>query len=273
MAANNPAGAAYSLEKALASRPDFLPAQAKMAEVELIQGDTAKAEQRARDIVALNPKLAIGHSLLGDVAMAKGQSAAAIDAYRRAHQTEPSTGSLLRLFQGLFSQDGSKAAIQLAEQWLKVHPRDLAVLKALADGHARTGNFKSAKSAYEAALKVGPDDSEVLNNLANVQLRLGDPDAVKTAEAALANAPGNATATDTLGWALFQNGQTDRALQLLREARLRQPGNQEIRYHLAAVLVKTGRSSEAKTELEFALQSAKPSDWLADAQKLSKSLR
>lgn len=253
MAANNAAGASYSLEKALSSQPDFLPAQALMTDVELRQGEVAKAEKRARDIVAQHPKLAIGHSLLGDVAMARNQLPAAIDGYRRAHELQPGTDSLLRLFRAQALQD-PQPAVRLAEQWLKKYPRDLPVHKALADGHARAGSFQTAKAAYEAALGIQPGDPELLNNLANVQLQLKDPGAVKTAERALAQAPGNALVTDTLGWALFQNGQTERALQLLRDARLRRPDNPDIRYHLAVVLAKTGRTVEAREELTSALK-------------------
>jgi len=273
LTANNLSGAAYSLDKALSSRPDFLPAQALMAEVELRQGEIAKAEKRARDVIAQNPKLSVGHSILGDIAMSRNQLPAAIEAYRRAHDIEPATASLLRLFRAMSAQDTGKSAVQLAEQWLKAQPKDLAVHKALADGHARAGNFPLAKVAYEGALKLKPDDAELLNNLANVQLRLKDPGAVKTAEAALANAPGNALVIDTLGWVLFQNGQTDRALQMLRDARLRLPGNPEIRYHLAVVLAQTGRKTEAREELDYALKSGLDFESLPQAKSLDSALR
>ena len=273
LAANNPAGAAYSLEKALANQPDYLPALVMMAEVELRQGELAKADKRAKAIVLSYPKSAAGYTLQGDIAQANRQPAAAIEAYRRAHQAEPSSNTLLRLFGALLAQADSKPALQVAEQWLKNNPQDRAVRKAQGDAYARTGNFKSAQQAYEAALKINPDDAEVLNNLANVQLLLKDPAAVKTAELAMAKAPGNALAIDTLGWVLFHNDQVDRALQLLRDARLRQPSNPEIRYHLAVVLDKTGRKNEAKEELEAALKPGSRFEGMADAEKLLKSLK
>ena len=103
--------------------------------------------------------------------------------------------------------------------------------------------------------------------------RLKDPGAIKTAELAMVKAPGNAFVTDTLGWALFQNGQYDRALQMLRDARLRQPDSPEIRYHLAAALEKTGRNNEAREELEAAFKVGRPFEGSADATKLLKSLK
>jgi putative PEP-CTERM system TPR-repeat lipoprotein len=272
LAVNNLPGAAYSLEKALSGQADYLPAQVLTAEVELRQGDPAKAEKRAREIVSKNPKRAVGYSLLGDIAMSRGQNAVALDNYRRAHQMEPSTDTVLRLLRALGNQDGGKAAAQLAEQWTKAHPQDLQTQKALADGYARSGNLPLARQAYERALKIAPDDADVLNNLANVLLLLKDPGAVKVAEQAVAKSPGNALAIDTLGWVLFKNGQADRALQLLRDARLRQPGNPEIGYHLAAALAQAGRKAEAKSELEAALKPGLAFDGSEQAKALLKTL-
>jgi cytochrome c-type biogenesis protein CcmH/NrfG len=247
-----------------------------MADVELRLGAPAKAEQRARQVLALAPKRAIGNSLLGDVALARGQIAAATDAYRRAHQAEPSAETLLRLYGVLFRQDGGKSALQLAEQWAKTRPQDANVRKALADGYASIGNFSAARNHYESLLKIAPDDAEVLNNLANVLLRLKDPGAIPTAEKALAKDVSNANAIDTLGWALFQAGQpaqVDRALQLLRDARLREPGNPVIRYHLAAVLAQLGRKTEARDEAEAALKTGRGFEEQAAAEGLLKTLR
>jgi putative PEP-CTERM system TPR-repeat lipoprotein len=272
--AGNLPGAVYSLQKALTDRPDFLPAQALLADVELRQGEPAKAEQRARQIVQKHPRLAIGHSLLGDVAAARNQPAAAIEAYRRAHQVEPSTDTLLRLFGRLATQpDGVKTAPPLADQWLKTHPRDRAVRRALADHHARNANYAAARTAYEALLALAPNDGPALNNLANVLLRTGDPKALETAERALAQNPTEADYIDTVGWAAYRSGQLDRALQLLRDARLRKPDSPDIRFHLATVLAQVGRRNEAREEIELALRGGREWGDAAEAEVLLRGLR
>jgi len=273
LAAKDRDGAAYSLNKALSAQPDFLPAMALMTEVELRQGEPVKAEKRAHDIVAKFPKRAVGFSLLGDIAQSKGQRAQALVAYQRAHQTEPGTDSFLRLFGALSAQDDGKPALQLAEQWAKAHPKDATGQKMLANAYARNGQFAAAKTAYENLLKATPDDSDALNNLANVLLRLKDPGAIAVAEQAVAKNPGDFNALDTLGWALFQAGQNDRALQLLRDARLREPANPEIRYHLASVLAKMGRRREARDELEAALKGRPTFEDVSQAEALLKTLK
>jgi cellulose synthase operon protein C len=273
LAANNPSGAAYSLDKALSGRPDYLPALALLAEVELRQGDATGAEKRARGIVEKHPRLAIGHSLLGDVALSKQRVSAAIDHYRRAHQTEPSTDTLLRLMRTQLSAGEARNSLSLAEQWMQARPQDFLVQRALAAAYYNQGQFKQAKTTYENLLKALPDDAPAMNNLAMVLARLGDPAAVAMAERALAKAPNQPEVIDTLGWALFLSGQHDRALQLLRDARLRNPANPDIRFHLATVLAKTGRQKEAIEELEVALQAGQTFDSYADADKLLKSLK
>ena len=72
---------------------------------------------------------------------------------------------------------------------------------------------------------------------------------------------------------MFQNGQPERALQLLRDARLRDPANPDIRFHLAAVLAHTGRKNEAREELQAALKAGRVFESSADAQALLKTLQ
>ncbi|MDN3920131.1 XrtA/PEP-CTERM system TPR-repeat protein PrsT [Roseateles violae] len=265
------AGAAYSLDKALTASPDYLPAMALMTSLELAQNEAAKAERRARQIIAQHPKLAVGHALLADVAGARGQPAAAIESLRRAHEIEPNSQTLLRLFAALARQDNGKPAIELAERWMRTHAKDFPVQKALADAQARSGNYAAARRSYEAALQLRPSDAEAMNNLANVLLRQKDPGALKVAEKALALAPYNPLVIDTAGWANHIAGNMDKALTLLRDARLREPNNPEIRYHLATVLAKAGRKSEAREELQAALR-APNFEGIQDARSLLSTL-
>lgn len=264
--------AAYALEKALGARPDFLLAHALLAEVEIRQGELAKAEQRARRIVAAEPKRGTGHALVGEVAWLRSQRPAAIEAYRRAHQLDQNSDSLLRLVRAIGPGDPA-SALKLAEQWLKTHPADVQVRRAVAAGHARAGNLAAARSSYEALLQAAPDDAEALNNLANVLLLANDAGALKVAERALASEPGAPHIIGTVGWAAFKAGQSDRALQLLRDARLRDPANPDTRYFLGAVLASKGRTDEARDELETALRGGTSFASAKAAQQLLNTLK
>ncbi len=269
-------GAAYSADKAVSGSADYLPAQILMAQTEVAQGALDKAERRAQAIVQANPKLAVGYELQADVAQRRGQSAQAAESLKRAHAIENSTRSLMNLFQALLPRDKGKPAIELGEAWLHTHPKDGVVVKAVGDAYARAGNNAQARRSYEAAVKLSPDDPEALNNLANVLLLQHDPAATAVADRALAAAPRNPLVIDTAGWAAFMAGNKDRALQLLRDARLRAPDSPVIRYHVAAALAQSGRKSEARDELNAALASLKPGQTFAgeaDARALLLSLK
>lgn len=276
MDANQPDGAAYSLDKVLSAEPANLSALAMQIDLDLRQGQLDRAEQRARQLAQMHPRRAIGHTLLGDVELVRSRPQAAVESYRRAYQVEPTSGSAMRLAGLLSAQGQAKAASQLLQEWLRGQPDDLRARRALADGHAASGQFAAARAAYEALLQRAPNDAQATNNLANVLLRLQDPGAVAMAERAVTLAPGNAFALDTLGWALFRSGDAaarERALQLLRDARLREPGSAEIRYHLAVVLHASGRTAEARIELDAALNSGLSSDLQAEAQQLAQKFR
>ena len=269
--ADNVAGAAHALDKALIVKPDHLRARGLRASTYMFQGEPAKAEQLARAIVASDPKSGLGHGLLGDLAMSRKQPAAAVDAYKRAHQFDQNGESLVRLFTAMDpGQHG--AAVSLAEQWLRDKPQDVRVWRTLADSQARSGNFPAARAAYESLLKQTPQDAEAMNNLAVVLVSLKDPAATKLADQALALKPQTAHILGTAGWAAFHAGQNDRALQLLRDARLRDPNNASTRYFLASVLAQQGRKSEAKTELQAAVASNAGFPYSKDAQALLKTL-
>ena len=265
-------GAQYSLSKALQAAPGHLAAQALMVEAEVALGELPEAEQRARSLVGKHPRLPAVQALLGDVALARGQTALSVQAYRRALELQPSSTALLRLHRVLNLNDPA-AARQLGQQWLKKKPDDMAVHSALADGHARSGELGQARAAYEQVLRLQPDNAEALNNYAQVLLGLKDPGALRAAERALALRPETPHVLGTAGWVAFHAGQTDRALQLLSDARLRDPSNGETRFYLASVLASAGRQTEARQELESALRSGRPFVSAAAAQTLLTSLR
>jgi predicted Zn-dependent protease len=93
------------------------------------------------------------------------------------------------------------------------------------------------------------------------------------AERALGREPANPLVIDTLGWISFHAGQDDRALQLLRDARLREPAHGEIRFHLGSVLAKVGRRAEARDELNAALANPQTLQSTRQAEALLRTLQ
>jgi cellulose synthase operon protein C len=250
-----------------------VPALALRTEIDIASGELTAAEQRIRRIQALQPKSGLGSTLSGELALARKQPDIALAAFRRAHEADKSTASFMRVFSVTMRRD-KVAGIRLAEQWVQANPRDGLVWRALGDSHFLAGNMAGARSAYETLGRIGVRDPDALNNLAHVMLALKDTAAAqKAADQAVALAPTAPHILGTTGWIAHHAGQNDRALQLLRDARLRDPASADTRYFLASVLSAVGRAAEARVELTAALAPDSGISYRAEAEKLLGSLR
>jgi len=259
-------GAGYSLDKALSGSPDNPTALALMAQVDLRRNDAGGAEAKARQLLKLDAKSDAAYVLLAEVARVRNEPQKEIEALRKLQELAPRSLNVARLVTALSRQGRTKEARDAADQWLARNSRDTAVMKSIGDAEARAGSFAPARQRYEAAAKINPQDVEALNNLANVLIHLKDPTAVQIAEQALALRPKDALVLDTAGWANLKAGKLDRAIQLLRDARLRSPDLPEIRYHLGAALAQASRAPEAREELQAAIKAGN-FDALDDAKR------
>ena len=256
LAARNPDGAAYNVQKALQGRPDDVGAMALAVEVESSRKDAPKADAALKALIAKHPKRLETSLAAAGLATARGQHGAALTAYRAAFALDESTSTAINVaFAHVAAGEASKGAAFL-DGWVKKRPNDQLALKALAEAQLRAGLLAPARATYTKALVAEPQNAALLNNLADVLFRLGDPEARTIAEKAVKLAPNNPAFADTLGWILVQTGQLEGGLRFLREARLRSPDDPEIRFHLAFALAKLGRKTEAREEMSAALSTS-----------------
>jgi len=253
LAAANQDGAAYSIYKALQGKPDDIVALALAVQVEARRGDSAKADAALKKLTATHPSAIETARVSADLAMSRGQFVAAINGYRKLIAREETSVNALALVQAHMAAGEPGKAATFLEGWVKRHAADKIALKALAEAQFRAGQLSMAKQTYQAVLKDSPDDDLALNNYANLLQQLNDPAAQEIAERALKLSPNNAAYADTLGWIMVGKGLIEPGLRYLREARLRNPENGEIRFHLAYALAKQGRKDEARQELSAAL--------------------
>jgi putative PEP-CTERM system TPR-repeat lipoprotein len=253
MAAGNPDGAAYSVQKALQGSPDHPAALALMVEIEARSGNASKADAALKTLASKHPERVETALATADLAMSRGQYAGAVAAYRTVLSRQESSGGALALAQAHLAAGEPAKAAAFLEQWMKKHPGDTAAQKALAESQYRAGRLEDARKSYQGVIETESGDAATLNNYANLLLQLDDPAAQAQAEKALSLAPGHPAYADTLGWILVRKGQVDAGLRHLRDARLRSPENGEIRFHLAFALAKSGREAEARDELSAAL--------------------
>ena len=163
-----------ALEPLAAQQPTSWVAQFELARVLFALGETRAATAPLTQALTLNPGLAVGWRLLGDIAMFSGQVSAAQAAYDRC------LAALIRdpRLQG--------PAMALAEGRLDVADRDLrAILAAepnalpaghlLAEGLARQGRLADAEGLLAQVLVRAPDFDLARQSRAQVLMRSGKP--------------------------------------------------------------------------------------------------
>ena len=273
LVAGNFGGATYNVQKALQGRPDDPNALALAVEIELRRGDFPRADVALRALVSKHPNNAVTLLTTANVAMAKKQYEAAVSGYRALFARVDSVENALNVTRALMSAGEPGKAAAFLEGVAKSRPPERRIQVALAEMRFRAGQFVQARDAYLKVLAADPDDAETNNNLANLLLKMDDAASQQYAERAVKLAPNNAAFADTLGWILVRKGQIDAGLRYLREARLRIPGDPEIRYHLAYALAKSGRTAEAKTELLAALGVKGRADLAEDLARLKDELK
>jgi len=131
---------------------------------------------------------------------------------------------------------GDPDAASLAERARFPGPQELARTLADADAAMKAANWGNAIALYRRILSVTDGTSAlVLNNLAFAESQVGNkPVALDLALRALKYAPQNPSVMDTAAWLLLETGKDRaRALNLLRAAAEKAPGNATIRRHLA----------------------------------------
>ena len=115
--------------------------------------------------------------------------------------------------------------------------------------------WPDALAQLELGFKASPNEPLLLNYLGYNSIERGEN--LDAAEAmirrALALRPGDASITDSLGWALYKRGRLPEAIDVLRTASAADPGQFEIDEHLGDALFAAGRRYEARFAWRAAL--------------------
>ena len=258
LAVNQPDAAAYTANKVLQAQADDLGALILLVEVAGRRGDAAGVDAAMK---TLNAKHAGKPPVLltaGHVALSRRQFAQAIAAYQSAFQQEPSGSLAVALAQAHLGLKETDKALEVLQGWARKNPADLGALRAQAEVQALAGKGEAARASYNAVLAANPDDPAVLSSFALMLHRMNDPAALAMAEKAMKLAPQNAALAASYGSMLVNKGDLENGVRILREARLRDPGNGSVRWLLASALSKAGKTAESKDELRAALASAAP---------------
>ena len=249
-----PDAAISSLSRAHTLAPDDLRTGLLLAQLQLRQRDAAGALRVTEAVLQAHPQNASLLSLQGEVYLALGRYAEAAAVLDQAWQSQPSPALLIRRFDASRKLKGTAASLPLLQQWLQQHPDDVVVRLKLAETYQINGQPKQAVEQYAILLEQQPDNVVVLNNIAWMYHSLGDERALEVARRAH-ELNQSAAIQDTYGWILLQNGQTDKAVALLKQAADAMPGVADVQYHYAVALHQAGDRQQARKLLQSLLDS------------------
>jgi Tfp pilus assembly protein PilF/peroxiredoxin len=187
----------------------------------------------------------------------QGLEAAAIGAFERAAQANPSASTLYRLGTLLAKSGDAARARATLERALALQPDLAEASNDLGALLAQAGELEAAIARFRAALASAPEYPDALNNLGYALLLTGrDTEARALYEKALALQPDFPEALNNLGLLFGRAGELDRAERYFREALARRDTYGEAANNLALVLVRRGQTSEAVKLLEGFIQKA-----------------
>ena len=239
-----------SFRLAVALQPDLLSAQVKLAGLATVKKNWPEALKVARNVQRVRPKDATGFHLEGLVYAAQQQWEPALAAFRSAAQRGESSELTVQLHGALSSAGKKDEAARLAKQWLEKSPKDIEVLRYLADLALVDKEYGTADAHYRAILTRSERDADAMNNLAWILNEQAKPGGLALALQATQLRPGRADMLDTLAMSQAREGQLAAALQTQKRAVELAPNTPELRLSLARIAVKVGDVSLARTQLD-----------------------
>jgi tetratricopeptide (TPR) repeat protein len=235
----------------------------------------------AQAALYLNPDLSIARRFIGSTLAARGhydESNAALSVMKKN-----APGYLdvqMQIAENYLRMSKSADALNVLKDVLKEKPNWADAYVAIGDIQRQDKKYSDAVSAYDSALKhadsknenwviyysrgialerntleLRPDEPSVLNYLGYSYLDRGVKlaEARKLIEGAYRQRPNDGYIIDSFGWALFMNGEYDKAVQSLERAVEATPSDGTINEHLGDVYWKVGRKNEARFQWQRAL--------------------
>jgi putative PEP-CTERM system TPR-repeat lipoprotein len=201
------------------------------------------------------------------------QDAKAIAVLRRAEKAMPdSPQPVIEQAKLHFNSKADELGFRTLKSWLSNHPDNVPVSLFLAETLMAFKKDDEAIAVYDKVLTKAPNNMMAINNLANLLSDRDPKRGIKLAEQAYAAAPTDADVIDTYGWLQLKNGNTAKALELLKKAFEIAPDSAEIHFHLATAMAKSGDKTQAKRELEKLLSAQKSFSSRKDAEALLQQL-
>ena len=221
-------------------------------------GDVTGALRKSRALVERRPGMALSLLTLAHLERESGDLEAGIAALGRARTLRPDDAETASLLAGYLTEAGRAAeAVDLLGPFVAREPADVQVLVTQALALAKLGRFSDALAGVDRARRDDPSNAMLLVNAGTVRLMGGDRQGARADfESALALNARLARAHSSLAMIAAEDRRTADAVSHWRQAGLLDPREYRKLLALVALLMRGGRSDEARPYLELFAASA-----------------
>ena len=271
--------AKLSLRELVRRLPDVAPAQARLAHMEELKGHPDEALRIIRDAIESLRKFGATPDDLSwyrfreaDMLFNAGRineaGKVAEEVLKAVPKHHDATATLARV---RAAQGRTSEAIELWEKAVAIAPEP-AMLVALGDLYALTGDDARARANYDRMVEAAVDQDEYRRVLANFDAD-HDRDLPKALELAKQDLEQrqDVYGYDTLAWALLKNGRADEAAKAMTEALKLGTRDSRLFFHAGMIYHRLGDASQARDYLGRAL-ALNPRFSPRDAEQARKTL-
>jgi cellulose synthase operon protein C len=216
-----------SLELAVKRAPNYLPAVAMLANLDLQAGKPQAAVARYEKLVAADPRSVAALMGLIELRANSGAKTAEIRSQLDAaiKQFPEADAPRLALAGSLMAAREYKQAIQVIQDGIARSPDSPRFQEMLGSIQLAAGDINQASQAFSKMASLQPNSVAPLMHLAQVQVARKDaPAAISQLRKVLAIKPGHPPATGMLVTLLARTGKIDEALAIAKDVQVKQPG-------------------------------------------------
>jgi tetratricopeptide (TPR) repeat protein len=215
-------------------------------------GELSKARALCEDIVRRRPGISLSWLQLAYLNRETGDLRAAVEAARRALLASPDNVDAASLLGAYLNESGrAQETVALLSPYAQRSDPDLDVLNALGAALAQTGRAAEGLAMLERVLGVDPSNAMTHVNIGTIHLMSRDYARARAAfEAALTLEPTLARAHNSVGVIEAETGNQDAAIEAWKKAVSLNPREYDTLYNLGTLLIRGGRTSEARRYLE-----------------------
>ncbi|HSI23342.1 MAG TPA: XrtA/PEP-CTERM system TPR-repeat protein PrsT [Methylophilaceae bacterium] len=212
------ANARASFEKATAIQPNFFPAVANLAQLDLVEKKPERAKQRFEALLAKDKKNFKAMNALANLALAQGQKKEATAWLERASKENPDAlEPALQLAAHYLRMGEKQKALALAQQLQGSYPDSPEILDILAQAQFANGDKQAALDTYNRLAAMRPNSALAQLRIASMHKAMQNPQAATAAfKKALELQPDNLEAQMNLAALEAHNGRYDQAVAIAR---------------------------------------------------------